>query len=220
MIPLHFKNKHLNKKAYICCNGPGLADIDFSLINNDIIFCLNRGYLKQDMNFNYWVSVDPKMENHFRKEFNAVDCAGKFSHSAIKDSFQLSWNPSRKGTFETQFDVPFFQGYSTVISAITLAYWMGCNPVYLIGADHSLSWENTAKENGSVRCLGADKDHFDPNYCPSDFKFNKQPIGNVALYYNLAYKAFLKNNRIFLNASTFTKLSEDILPRIKFEDTL
>jgi hypothetical protein len=63
-----------------------------------------------------------------------------------------------------------------------------------------------------------DLNHFDPNYFVGDTQYHHQNLERVELGYKLAREYYEGSGRKLLNASTNTHLSEDIIPRINFED--
>jgi hypothetical protein len=41
-----FKDAHANQRAFIACSGPSLNTVPVKKLNGEIVFALNRGYLK------------------------------------------------------------------------------------------------------------------------------------------------------------------------------
>jgi len=209
-----FKNIHRERRAFIVCSGPSLNDLDMTKLKGEIVFGLNRGYLKKEIDFTYMVCIDPIIEKQFGHEIVNVDCDAVFSHS-LPGTFKFQWihregftgNPSR----------PIWQGHSTTIPTLNLAYYMGCNPIYIIGMDHYIEYDKAKKVQNEYETVDVDVNHFDPAYIPPGSKFYGQNLEMVARAYKLAVEAFGKDGRELYNASSRTALSEDIMPRVDYD---
>jgi len=211
-----FKQKHKGERGFIACNGPSLNDIDMSKLRGEIVFGLNRGYLKKDLPITYLVTVDDLIENQFREEMESFQCEAKFSHN-LKGAYKLQWTHDRP-RFSPSIAVPIWQGHSVTNVALQVAFYMGFKEVYIIGMDHFIDYSATEKVGGKFINRGGDLNHFDPNYFSGEVKYNHQNLERVELGYKLAREYYEGSGRKLYNASTRTRLSEDIIPRINFED--
>lgn len=214
-----FKNIHRNERAFVVCNGPSLNMVDVTRLETSIVFAMNRGYLKTGLPITYLTTVDPIVENQFKDEILAVGCVAKWSSQLpVKGNmYRWCWTPDIPN-FTGDITKPIWQGHSVTNPTLQLAYFMGCNPVYIIGMDHYLSYDEYKKVNGNYETVEEDVNHFDPNYFGPGKRFHGQDLKSVELGYKLAYKAYTKDNRVLRNASAQTKLSEDIIPRIEFRE--
>ena len=213
---LKFKNIHKGQRGFIACNGPGLNNIDVTKLKGEIVFGLNRGYLKEGLPITYLVTIDDLIENQFRNEFEAYKCKAKFSHG-LNNSYRLWWTGD-KPRFRGDITQPIWQGHSVTNVALQIAFFMGLNPVYIIGMDHFIDYTKTEKVDGKFVNKTMDLNHFDPNYFADDTRYHYQNLGRVELGYKLAREAYEKAGRELYNASTPTRLNKDIIPRINFED--
>lgn len=211
-----FKNIHVNKLAFVVCNGTSLNDVDVTKLHG-IIFAMNRGYLKDKLSITYLTTVDPIIENQFRNEILSVECEAKWSSGL--PTHRWRWSPNVP-KFTGDITKPIWQGHSVTNPTLQLAYFMGCNPVYIIGMDHYLNYKNCKKINGKWQNQGKDSNHFDPNYFEKDKLFYGQDLKAVEVGYRSAYEAFNKAGRILRNASTKTALSENIIPRMDIKEIL
>lgn len=220
MIPGSFNNCEKGRKAYICCNGPSLNDVDPNSLRGSIVFGLNRGYIKKDLLISYLVSVDTLIEQQFASEFLAVPCKARFSAS-LDNTHHVDWTSDKNFLFQPEFNKPFYQGHSVTITALHLAFWFGCNPVYIVGMDHFLPRTNTKTVDGNKFInMGEDSNHFDPKYFDSKVKYNYQDLNAVERSYKACYSGYTAAGRVLRNASSTTHLSEDVIPRIEFVATL
>ena len=60
--------------------------------------------------------------------------------------------------------------------------------------------------------------HFDPNYFSGKIKYHHQNLERVELGYRLAKEYYEAHGRKLFNASSKTKLNEDIISRINFNN--
>ncbi len=213
-----FKNIHRGKRAFIACNGPSLNDVDVTKLKGEIVFVLNRGYLKKGLPITYLVVVNDLVEKQFAKELLAVKCKAYFSNGLSGPRvYRLRWTPNiPKFTGDpTQL---MWQGHTVTYSAMQIAFFMGIKKLYLVGCDHSFDY-STARRDGKRGVVTTTKDlsHFDPNYWGKGVRWDPYPLKSAAKAYHLAYKGFKKAGRILANASSVTALSEDVLPRVDFD---
>jgi hypothetical protein len=217
---LKFKDLHKGKRCFIACTGPSLNDINMTLLKKEIIFGLNRGYLKKEMPITYLVSTDPEIETQYRKELeNYNKCKAKFSFNKLKNSISLNCTLSNP-IFSSDLSKPFWRGHSVTSVAIHIAYYMGFRIVYIIGMDHSYNHKAAQPlPFGHHKYLkdNLDINHFSCNYISKNIVFSEVNLKGLELAYSIATKYYESNNRKLYNASTRTKLSEDIMPRVNFE---
>jgi len=218
-----FHNLHKNEMAFVICNGPHLLDIDVSKLNGHINFMLNRGYTLEKYGLDvaecYLVAIDPIIIQQFQHELDTLKCKAKFS-DRVKNAFTFQWGPDSPD-FTGDPTKQMWQGHSVTIPALNMAYYMGCNPVYIIGMDHKIDYNSVEKvDGGKYKVTDKDPNHFDSDYLPKGNMFYGQSLVNVERGYALAYEKFSSDERILMNASTKTALSENILPRIDIRKIL
>lgn len=215
-----FKNIHKGGRAFIACNGPSLNDIDVSKLNGETVFGLNRGYLKKELPIKYLVVIAKPVIEQWPEEILKVPCDALFCNKLSGNHvYHMSWKGDEP-FFQKDLTKPMWQGHTVTYVAMQLAYYMGITELYCIGMDHKFSYENTKKNpdgHGLVN-VGNDLNHFDPNYFGDGSVWLKQDKQHVETAYNLARRSFEVDGRKIYNASTFTILSEEILPRIDFND--
>ncbi len=210
-----FKDLYKDQRAFVACNGLGLNDIDMSKLEGEVVIALNKGYMKEDMPITFLVTADKRIEKNFGKEIAAVPTIATFSNNVEGvTNYKLGWN-----TFSKDVTRGIRLGHSVTVVALQIVYHMGFNPVYIIGMDHHIKYDNVEKHtNMEYSNRGKDTNHFTEDYYEPGVKFRYQNLGAVAKSYLEARKVFEADGRVLLNASTQTKLSADIIPRIKFDE--
>jgi len=210
-----FKDIHSNEIGIICCNGPSLNDVDFSKINDKIIIALNRGYLKQDMNYSYLITADKRVEKEFAQEL--IKQQGiKFCHDFVPEVAGVFRYRLGSGKFSTDITKGMKLGHSVTIVALQIAFYMGLNPVYIVGMNHFVDYSKSIKHKMEFRNKDKDINHFTKDYYPPNYFFRFQNLEALENSYREAYKVYKSNQRELYNASSVTKLSEEIIPRINF----
>lgn len=217
-----FKDCHKGKRGFIACNGPGLNDIDVTKLEGELVFGLNRGYLKKGLPINYLVVVNDLVEKQFgdeMKKYARKRCSAFFTcYLTGPRCFPLRFTPDTP-KFTGDPTKPMWQGYTVTYSAIQLAYYMGITPLYLIGLDHYFNYGKAKKVAGrGLLATGPDPNHFSPNYWGKGVRWDKYGIKAATKAYELARRAFDKAGRKIYNASSVTHLSEAIFPRVNFEE--
>lgn len=217
-----FRNIHKGQRAFILCNGLSLNDVDVTKLNGEIVFLLNRGYILEkrglDISNTYLVLIDELIIDQFKSEIESVKVKAKFCNR-IRNGIRMHWT-GNVPKFTKDTTKPMWQGHSVTNVALQLAYFMGCTPVYVLGMDHYISYKEHEKDGKNWVVGEEDVNHFDPNYLPTGFKFHGQSLPMVEKGYALASKAYWESGRELYNASSFTALSKEIMPRTNFEEII
>lgn len=205
-----FKDKHIDERCFIMGNGPSLANMDLTLLKDEITFGLNRIYLLFDtIPFlpTYYVSVNelvleqfaldiktlsmPKFINwNSRNHFGKVDSTTNF----IRLKFSL------RDEFNSEMDGRFYSGGTVTYVAIQLAYIMGFSEVILIGVDHSFVDKGIPNKT-ELRNDTDDANHFHPDYFPKGSKWQLPDLHRSELAYKIARKAYENDGRKILDAT-------------------
>jgi len=212
--PIQFRNRHNGQRCIIACNGPSLNDIEFT--GDEIVFALNRGYLKYDMLITYLVCCSGTVLAQYGREIS--DTATEATFISRDDAL---WRPHVFGLLYTP-EVCFrgdasgalYQGHSVAYIAAQLAYYMGFVDVAIVGMDHYYP----RAEGGGTNCLvvseSEDIDHFDPEYFGPGARWEPPNLPRVEEAFALARQAFEVDGRRLVNCSTRTRMPESVLPRM------
>jgi hypothetical protein len=164
-----YKDLHKDKRCFIIGTGPSIKNVNFSLIKNEILIGTNtlyRGIENFKIKPQYWGCVDSiVLDAHYKSMFNLktklflAGSAGRKYLSTYQDkpanadimvlknlSDIIIWNKMGKDITHGVY------GGGNVISDVCLhiAYYMGCNPIYLLGVDYSnlgVRWDGLLTEN-------------------------------------------------------------------------
>jgi len=231
-----FKDIHKGQRGFIIACGPSLKDIDLSLLNEEIVLGTSLAY-KSGVKLDYSFMGDKKIASQFWKDMFYLPF-----HLFVSRSIMLTYFLDRPRTyyfsgsqtkkFHTDLSSGVLHGGGTsTFLAMQLAYWMGLDTVYVVGLDHYKSFSEKkikAKETGRknlsgqplVTATGKDNHHFSKDYYGKGTEYFLPTVGKMEASYNLARLAFESDGRKICNASTITALSEDVLPRVTFQDII
>lgn len=218
-----FINIHKGQRAFIACNGPHLNDIPVEMLNGEIVFGLNRGYRKKGLPITYLVVMVKSIIKQWGDEIIKVNCDTLFTnHLDAPHACRTPFGGVGK-IFQTDLTKNLFRGNTVTFVAMQLAYGMGFDEVICIGLDHHFVYDNTVRDKSHRRMLinkGDDLNHFDPDYFGDGAKWLPAELNKSEEQYKMARRAFENDGRRLLNASTFTKLPESAIPRVRFNDII
>jgi len=166
----YFKDYHRGELGFVCFNGEHVNDIDFKTIVGYPMFLVDDGYKKINANYNYLVTI------------NQLDSVYGIDHITFSSdgmgTYLLNFN-RKIPMFQTNLEKTIYSADSSGYVAIQAAYYMGINPLVLLGVDHATDKELVA--------------------------------------FDLAYKAFMDDERGIYNGSSWTDVSYNIIPRISLD---
>ena len=234
-------NLFKDQRIFIMGNGPSLNEIDLELIKNDHIFCLNRISLLLDRvswTPEFYAAFDLTVVPDNLDEFNGLDIPYKFfatkHKGAILEKDQHYWyhDNSKPGNLEDRFDfsaaIKGFGGGGTVTTlAIQLAYYMGFDPIILIGCDASYTVPKTVEQSGPDKFNDGtklflqstrddDQNHFDPRYFGKGKKWHNPNVAEMHRGFENCYKALKKRSRTMVNATRGGAL--ECVPRCNYDN--
>lgn len=214
-----YKNIHKGHKLLLACTGNSLNDVPLPIPIGTWVMTLNRGYLLEGLNPHYLITADKRIEANQ----NYIDEILKlpvtvFSKNIVGENV-INYKLGSK-RFSTNAERGVKLGHSVTVVALQLAYYMGFDPVIIVGMNHSISYKNAKRTGIEFQNEGDDENHFIPNYYEKGYKYRYQNLDAVANSYSEARKAFSRDGRRLYNASSQTALLGSIIPRIRLKDVL
>jgi hypothetical protein len=101
-------------------------------------------------------------------------------------------------------------------TALQFAYYLGANPVILVGVDHNFTYDG--KPNDIQKRIGQDQNHFDPNYFASGQYWGVPNLDLSEVGYENAKEAFEKDGRKIFDATVGGKLQ--VFEKISVDDAI
>ena len=235
-------NKHLGKRCFIIANGPGLKDLDLSVLKDEITIGSNGVYklFQGELGFplTYYTMEDQRqIEDRWRQ---LPDVKGSTRIFPLRSSYCI---PSREDTifsnlekasypfsnryrslyplFSEDFASTVYLGSTVTYFNLQLAFHLGCNPVYLIGLDHDYGELTKLFPPGKIEITpevlniieGA---HFQTGYHKLGGYIGVPYVEEQEKAFRKAKEVYEARGRQVLNASAITKL--EVFERCKFED--
>ena len=182
-------NKYRGKRIFVIGNGPSLNKTQLNLLANEYTFGVNRIYLLYDKitwKPTFYTIIDRRVIADIAKEVNGLTGSTFFFDEKFRGLLREGedvyyFGSTLKGTsIEDQyFSYNALKGVrhsNTVVGyAIQIAYYMGFDPIYLIGCDLGYKVNNSVKQEGDDKFnIGVkfnlestkddDPNHFDPTY--------------------------------------------------------
>ena len=241
----HFLNKHKGRRCFVLGNGPSLSKLDLDLLKDEIVIGSNGLYkLFKDYSFrpDYLVFQDLLTIAKKTDEINRIKGIKKLialqsSHLVKKDgdtlffylADHLGWHeisPDNKDIYP-EYLPQFSNNFSAYASnlgnvthtALQLAYFLGCDPIYIIGCDHSHGDLCKYFSPGHVKITKDNLHLFQHNHFTKSYYKIGDYIG-VPLYdletkgYETAANFLKINNRKLFNAGLDSKI--DCIEQVPF----
>jgi hypothetical protein len=220
-----YRNKHNGERCFILGNGPSLVEENLSLLKDEIVFIVNRGYFALDIgldHYNYYVLTDLRVYSEDFDEIQKLSKPPRFYSSLISENHcyingpqepyipinRFKDNDKRKmGLFRNNFPKNFEDGWgkarTVVFDAALVAYFMGFKEIYFLGVDLTSPSDTQTHFYGTgIREQRLRKD------------FTGKPDSFCSLVDN--FNSFFKKNNV-----KFINLSKGFLHRVPMQtDTL
>lgn len=221
---LKYKNIHRGQDCFIIGNGPSIAKMDLSPLNDYHAFGLNKIHLlfeRCPLKLSYHVAVNPLVIEQIDPQLrdHSYKCPSFISYHNSK-GVQYGSNVHKlltngRWSFYRNIADQICEGYTVTYVAMQIAYYMGFKRVFLIGVDHS--FKQTGQANEKQLYKGDDQNHFHPDYFKGMQWHTADIEGNEASY-ALAKHQFHADGREIFDSTVDGKLT--IFEKIPFETAL
>jgi hypothetical protein len=171
----------------------------------DIILCMNRHVLKQQQE--WYTACDIPVFYSWQSRW--------FLDVPRKETAGFFLNLRSPG-FSQDISIGIGISWTVTYAALQFAYYMGADPVILVGVDHRFSTRGRA--NKLVASQGPDLDHFDPGYFPPGTSWNLPDLRASEEAYRRARTAYEASGRRIVNATIGSDL--DIFDRITIDEAV
>lgn len=213
------RNLHQGQRGFIIANGPSLRTEDLELLKDEITIGSNKIHLAFDNTAwrpHYFTVTDELVWNKISSEIQT-----KYERIYILDNLD-----SRRATVPTtsvrqlspRYDVnrttgiPFssdlrvgaFGGHSVTYFNLQLAWFLGINPVYIIGLDHKYSEKSTRSKTIRHR---NQRNHFHEKYRDPNEKARTARLQEMEFYYSTAQSFSEARDWFIVNVSRDSQTS-------------
>jgi len=234
------KSIHSGMRCFIIGSGPSIKNQDLLPLKNDIKIVLNffdKHEHCQSIKPDYWVCADPvfwkKQEKYLVPLLDAIEQLKintkiffplhgmehfKISRGMFLNFYAYMFDGSKTidSPIDFTYGIPPY-GQNVTLVALMLAIYMGCNPIYLIGCDHTW-WGYKKEEYTDTNTL---LPHFFKSFYPpmsQDLSYDiLQSTIWVQKYQYLQIKKYANQNGFQIFNAT-EKGYLDLFQRVKYED--
>lgn len=229
------KNLHAGKRCFLIGNGPSINDQDLLLLRDEIKICFNGFYKHphcKQIRPDYWMTADPdiwrKKEQFLLPilkaiELNEIDVKLFLPRSGMcgvgeSRFLDIHYFKYGKSGYQKNKAIDFCKGIpsaqNVMLVGLMLAFYLGCNPIVLLGADHT--WWSWSRQE----YRGKETPHFFKNdYSPISERYSYDLLQSTIYVQRFQYLQLINyaQRRGFdiYNATPAGEL--DLFPRIEYE---
>lgn len=223
-----FRNLHAGQQAVIIAGGPSLARTNLEAFPSEYyrlgVSLTYRGVQTIDYHFigdeNIFDQVwkDFQHGHPFRQLFVSKGIYNKYYKLINRKNISYFEGTHGRKEFSTNLEQGVYGGGTSSFLAMQFAYYMGFDPVYVVGLDHNWNYESTRKVGeGSggdlLEHTKEDNNHFTKDFYPTGMKWFKPKEDKMLASYVLAGLAYREAGKSLLNASLETKVPHTVIPR-------
>ncbi len=207
-------------------NGPSLLRADLDSLAEDVTIVSNANYLIWDQ-LNYVPTV-LTVEDRLVVEDRATELSSlkgvlllfpfefrPMLGPADVNKIYVNFHRHFRGfpRFSTDFRRRVFWGGTVSFLNLQLAHYLGCNPIILIGFDHSYQLPPDRKPGYVIESKGADVNHIHPDYFGRGYRWHDPQLARMEVSYRCARRVLDDLGVQVLNATDGGRL--EVFERIE-----
>lgn len=221
------RGRHAGRRCFVLGNGPSLKRTDVRRLRDEVTIGSNALFLLFDfMGFRptFHTVEDTLVAEDRAPELNALRGTTKVfpldvSYCLGRDDDTLYINFVREyrgfPRFSDSFDRVCYWGGTVTMLNLQLAYYLGCNPIYLIGFDHSYRVPANLASDVIVS-ESDDVNHFHPGYFGKGYRWHDPMVERMESAYRVA-RAFLETRGVkVFNATAGGQL--EVFERVSYDE--
>ncbi|MEW4563920.1 6-hydroxymethylpterin diphosphokinase MptE-like protein [Bremerella sp. JC770] len=223
------KNMHAGKRGFVLGNGPSLLSTDPGLLKDEVTIASNGIFLLFDETSfrpTFYTVEDTLVAEDRAQSINAL----KGFTKVIPEDLKSHIHPDGD-TLYINFVRGFYPGFpkmSTNLSNranwggtvtflnLQLAWYLGLNPIYLIGVDHNYAPPKPEDQVDGVviESKTEDVNHFHPDYFGPGYRWHDPRVDRMEMGYQAARKFFDSQKVQCFNATAGGKL--EVFDRVDY----
>ncbi len=214
-------NMHKGQPAVIIGNGPSLLKTDPRTIKNAITFGCNSIFLLDGFKPTYYFVEDVLVAEDRAAIINKLPWTKFFPKDLNKFLTNGTFfNVDRAqwiNFFSEDFALGIEMNATVTYTMLQAAFYMGCDPVYLIGVDHNYVVNNSDIERNNTVFTSKtdDPNHFHPDYFGKGLRWHDPRVDRMEAAYRLARRANENDGRKVFNATAGGRL--EVFERVSFD---
>jgi len=220
-------NRYQGKRIFLMGSGPSLNRMPLEYLKDEYTFGVNRIYLLFDrINWRptFYTVHDWRVGPDCADEINKLNGMTFFLPQNFKGLLKPSsssywyWTKPHRENDEFAFDITkgIITGETIMVIAIQIAYYLGFDPIYLIGVDASYVVPPSVKQSGRIlhnntrifleSTADDDPNHFSPEYFGKGKKWHCPRVSGMIEGFTRCQNAIESKNRKIYNATVGGKL--------------
>jgi hypothetical protein len=220
------RDRYRGTRCFVMGNGPSLRKTDVTLLRDEVTIASNGIFLLFDeMGYKpTFLTVEDRLVAEDRApELNSIEGTQKIfardlGYCLKPDEWTLYVNFVREyegfAKFSDAFDRIAYWGGTVSVLNLQLAYHLGCNPIYLIGFDHSYAVPAGVRNSAVITSESSDPNHFHPDYFGKGYRWHDPQIDRMEAGFR-ACRSFLESHGVRVyNATMGGKL--EIFERVAY----
>ena len=225
---LSLKGSCTGKRCFIIGNGPSLKEMNLSFLDGEITIASNAFFLAFDKikwRPHYYTVEDVLVAEDRGDAISNLQNTTKIAPIDIRHYIRPDINTCyvnfarqypRFANFTRDFARIVYWGGTVTYFNIQLGVYLGCNPIYLIGVDHSYKTDFRMEKKGNMwKSLEGDPNHFDPSYFGRGYRWHDPNLERMETAYREALRYCCSSGITIQNATVGGKL--EIFKRVDFE---
>ncbi|MEJ7785323.1 MAG: 6-hydroxymethylpterin diphosphokinase MptE-like protein [Solirubrobacteraceae bacterium] len=220
------RQRYAGRRCFIIGNGPSLQLTDVSRIKGEVSIGSNSIFLLfEETGFMpTFLTVEDNLVAEDRADtLNAVRGPTKIfprdlSYCLVRDDDTVYVNFIREyddfPRFSDRFDQFAYWGGTVSFLNLQLAYHLGCNPIYLIGFDHSYSVPSV-DESAVITSDADDQNHFHPDYFGKGMRWHDPQVPRMERSLQESRRFLESRGTTIANATAGGKL--EVFDRVDYD---
>jgi len=223
------RNAQAGRRCFVMGNGPSLMKADLRRLRDEVTIGSNALFLIFDhMGYRptYHTVEDVLVAEDRARELNAMrgstkvfprDLAYCLKQDEATLYIRFRRNYAGFPKFSDAFDEICYWGGTVSMLNLQLAYYLGCNPIYLLGFDHSYR----VPPNLSSHIIHSDADdvnHIHPDYFGKGYRWHDPMVERMEEGYRVARSFFDARGIRVYNATMGGKL--EVFERASFDEVM
>jgi len=216
-----FKNKHQGERCFILGNSPSLQEESLSLLKDETVFIVNKGYRAIDIGlpkYDYYVCTDPRVYKECYQHLKNFVYTPKFYGSYIPDLLEYKTKPQEdfiliknlcksNNLLKDKFPQTYYSGWSetrtVIVDTSLIAYFMGFSRIYFLGVNlesyqtkSNHFYKDSEREKGTVQDMDKRNKDFYKIFNNLNCNFKKNNVHIVNLSKGFRYKDMIKTDSL------------------------
>lgn len=225
---LAFRDQYRGRRAFVMGNGPSLLKCDLNRLADEVTIVSNAHFLIWDQ-LTYiptFLTVEDVLVAEDRASdlrnlagttrifpFDLASTLGEASASQLYVNFLRIYPGIPR--FSRDFGQRCFWGGTVSYFNLQLAAYLGCNPIILIGFDHSYTVPRDKVKNNVITSDEADVNHIHPDYFGPGYRWHDPHVSIMENAYRHARQSLDSAGISVVNATVGGQL--EVFERSRFE---